>query len=267
MARLPYTNFHDLNLDWFIKEFKKIIVALTKKQDAPASPGVPGQVLGLDQNQTPVWINQSGGGGGSVNDVKIDQSSIVDPDGVAVIPIANANTLGVVKGGGNGVSINSAGKIDTITANQQQIAAGSDPFKSLTPAMQNYSVFYGLARMVGYTQFSSLQYQVYTDDAIDKILSMLGVYNRILSPTGNTHTLLPCPFSYAFGEKAELNITVTATSEYHFSFSCPVGTPTVLTMTGATATAGDVVLEAGGYYEVNVWNGVALYRKLEVTGG
>ena len=121
--------------------------------------------------------------------------------------------------------------------------------------------------MAGYTQFSSLQYQVYTDDAIDKILSILGIYNRILSPTGNTHTLLPCPFSYAFGEKAELNITVTATSEYHFSFSCPAGTPTVLSMTGATATSGDVVLEAGGYYEINVWNGVALYRKLEVTGG
>ena len=170
-------------------------------------------------------------------------------------------------GGGNGVSVSAAGKIDTVTATQQQISAGVDSYKPLTPAMENYAVFYGLARMAGYTQFSSLQYQVYTDEAIDKILSMLGVYNRILSPTGNTHTLLPCPFSYAFGEKAELNITVTATSEYHFSFSCPAGTPTVLSMTGVTATSGDVILEAGGYYEVNVWNGVALYRKLEVTGG
>ena len=175
MPRLPYTNFHDLNLNWFLKEFKKIIESVSKKQDAPAQPGTAGQVLGLDQNQTPVWLTPQGGGGGSVDDVKIDQSSIVGPDGIAVIPIANANTLGVVKGGGNGVSINSAGKIDTITANQQQIAAGSDPFKSLTPAMQNYSVFYGLARMAGYTQFSSLQYQIYTDEAIDKILSLLGV--------------------------------------------------------------------------------------------
>ena len=266
MAQLPYTNFHDLNLNWFLKEFKKIVAAVSKKQDAPASPGVPGQVLGLGANQTPVWINQSGGGG-DVSDVKINQSSIVDPSGVAVIPIAGANTLGVVMGGGNGVSVSAAGKIDTITATQQQISAGVDSYKPLTPAMENYAVFYGLARMAGYTQFSSLTYPVYTDAAIDKILSLLGIYNRILSPAGNTHTLLPCPFSYAFGEKAELNITVAATSEYHFSFSCPVGTPTVLTMTGATATAGDVVLEAGGYYEVNVWNGVALYRKVEVTGG
>ena len=305
MGRLPYTNFHDMNLDWVLKQIKTaytrdnpppypvksvngqtgnvtvtgdvipiapnnpnmVTDVLREKQDAPASPGTPGQVLGLGPNQTPVWINQGGGGGGSVNDVKIDQSSIVDQAGVAVIPIAGSNTLGVVMGGGNGVSINASGKVDTISATQQQISLGVDSYKPLTPAMENYAVFYGLARLAGYTQFSSLTYPVYTDGAIDKILSLLGVYNRILSPTGNTHTLLPCPFSYAFGEKAELNITVTANSEYHFSFSCPVGTPTVLTMTGVTATSGDVILEAGGYYEVNVWNGVALYRKVEVTGG
>lgn len=86
----------------------------------------------------------------------------------------------------------------------------------------------------------------------------------ILSPAGTTHTLSPCPVTYAFGEKAELTVTVTATSQYHFSFSCPAGTPTVLTITGATGTSGDA-LEAGKRYEVDVWAGIALIKNIEVT--
>ena len=62
--------------EYFKKVFDAVSICLvSKKQDAPASPGVPGQVLGLGANQTPVWINQSGGGG-DVSDVKINQSSI-----------------------------------------------------------------------------------------------------------------------------------------------------------------------------------------------
>lgn len=110
MARLPYTNFHDINLDWMIKRVMKAftpdnpppypvksvngktgVVQLTggdipfseelpqasvldfcdyalesiddlynitgSKQDAPVLMGSPGQVLGLDADQTPVWLN------------------------------------------------------------------------------------------------------------------------------------------------------------------------------------------------------------------
>ena len=303
MPRMPYTNFHDINLDWVIKQIKKaftpdnpppypvksvngltgdvtvtgdiipvrpggvdVQTALNEKQTAPNSPGAPGQVLGLDTNQTPVWLTPQGGGG-DVTDVKIDQSSIVDQNGVAVIPLAGVNNLGVVLIS-YGLNINN-GTVRIERATSGKCKAGTERYNPITPAIQNYSTFYGLASASGDTTManSNNPLGVYTDEAIDKILTMLGVYTRILSPAGNTHTLLPCPFSYAFGEKAELNITVTANSEYHFSFSCPVGTPTVLTMTGATATSGDVILEAGGYYDINVWNGVALYRKLEVTGG
>lgn len=305
MARLPYTNFHDINLDWVIKQIKKaftpdnpppypvksvngltgdvtvtgdiipvrpggidVQTALNEKQTAPNSPGNPGQVLGLDANQTPVWLTPQGGGG-DVTDVKIDQSSIVDSDGVATIPIASGNDLGVIKTlAGRGIRVDpSTGVILIIRASDADIKSGSNSYSPLTPSNQKNAVFYGLASAAGFTTASSLTMGTYTNAAIDKILTLLGVYNRILSPAGNTHTLLPCPFSYAFGEKAELNITVTANSEYHFSFSCPAGTPTVLTITGATETSGDVILEAGGYYEINVWNGVALYRKVEVTGG
>lgn len=87
----------------------------------------------------------------------------------------------------------------------------------------------------------------------------------IVTPaSGTSFTLNPCPVTYAFGEKSELTVTVTATSQYHFSFTSPSGTATVLTMTGITGTAGDTV-EAGKYYEVDVWNGIALVKSVGVT--
>lgn len=36
--------------------------AIDQKQDAPSSAGTAGQVLGLDSNLDPVWMDQSGGG-------------------------------------------------------------------------------------------------------------------------------------------------------------------------------------------------------------
>ena len=86
----------------------------------------------------------------------------------------------------------------------------------------------------------------------------------VLTPSGNTHTLEPCPVTYSFGEKSELTVTVTASSEYHFMFSCPASTPTVLTMTGITGRAGDT-LAAGKTYEVDIWAGIALVKEIEVT--
>lgn len=83
--------------------------------------------------------------------------------------------------------------------------------------------------------------------------------------SGNTFTLQPCPVTYSFGEMAELTVTVTANTQYHFMFSCPLSVATVLTLNGITGSAGDTTLEAGATYEIDVWAGIALYRKIEVT--
>lgn len=40
-----------------------LTTTLSSKQDAPSAAGVAGQVLGLDANLHPTWINQSSGGG------------------------------------------------------------------------------------------------------------------------------------------------------------------------------------------------------------
>ena len=79
-----------------------------------------------------------------------------------------------------------------------------------------------------------------------------------------TLTLQPCPVTYDFGEIGELDLTIPDGSQYHFAFTCPSGAATVLTMTGIEGTSGDS-LEAGKYYEVDIWNGVALTVAVEVT--
>lgn len=65
------------------------------KQEAPGSTGSAGQVLGLDSNLDPAWLNRTGSG---VDDVKIDGASIVS-GGIATIPQAGNNVFGVVKKG------------------------------------------------------------------------------------------------------------------------------------------------------------------------
>lgn len=236
------------------------------KQDAPASAGTAGQVLGLNNNLDPVWLTPSGGGG-DVQDVQIDGTSIVN-QGTANIPIAGANRLGVVKvtQGTYGLGLQN-GQLEVYGPSDAVIKTGRNQYRPITPSNQDKAVFYGLAKIAGYDLSSvTVTPGTYTQEAINAILSMLGVYTSILSPSGNTHTLLPCPVTYAFGEKSELTVTVTATSEYYFSFSSPAGTACNLSILGITGTAGDTV-EAGKYYEVSVWNGIAYIKNVVVTVG
>ena len=94
----------------------------------------------------------------------------------------------------------------------------------------------------------------------------VSIINNLVPSNGAiTATLSPFPITYDFGEIAELNLTLTSTTLYHFAFTCPTNTPTILSMSGISGTTGDATLEAGAYYEVDVWNGIALIAKVEVT--
>lgn len=65
--RFPYTTLNDINLDWIIKKVKALIGVVDEKQDKPDTAGTAGQVLGLDENLNPAWLDQTGGGGGTTN--------------------------------------------------------------------------------------------------------------------------------------------------------------------------------------------------------
>ena len=47
-----------------------------EKQDAPSTAGTAGQVLGLDSNLNPAWMDQTGGGGGGMNIVSLSGTQI-----------------------------------------------------------------------------------------------------------------------------------------------------------------------------------------------
>ena len=207
-----------------------------------------------------------------VQDVQINGTSIVSQGVANISPASNSNgSLGVVKVDYSvgGIGANDAGRLYLYDANGL-VKAGSERYKAISPRLQHEAAFYGLAKAAGDSTQASSNNSVgtYTDEAINAILAMLGVYNRIITPSsGNTFTLLPYPFSYSFGEMATLTVTVTATSQFHFMFSCPSGAATVLTMTGITGTdtKNSDTVEAGKTYEVDIWAGIALVKEIEVT--
>ena len=66
---------------------------LNKKISSPATPGTQGQVLTADGEGGQSWEDASGG---TVTDVKVNGTSVLNAQGEAEIPLASANTPGVV---------------------------------------------------------------------------------------------------------------------------------------------------------------------------
>ena len=58
--------------------------AIDQKQNAPSSAGTAGQVLGLDSNLNPAWVDQTGGGGGM---------NIVNLSGTQITQVGADNTF------------------------------------------------------------------------------------------------------------------------------------------------------------------------------
>lgn len=102
--RFPYTTLNDINLDWIIKQVKQIAAALQGKQDKPDAAGVAGQVLGLDENLDPVWLDNGGGGGGGgttnynnlTNKPQINSVTLSGNKTAADLGLANASDIPTV---------------------------------------------------------------------------------------------------------------------------------------------------------------------------
>lgn len=113
-----------------------------------------------------------------VTDVQVDSSSVVS-DGVANVPIASANTPGVVKIG-TGLAVNSSDVLYVRTPTDANVKAGTSAQHSITPEKQHAATFYGLAKAAGDTSQSASENAVgaYTDEARKAIKKMLGIYDE-----------------------------------------------------------------------------------------
>lgn len=112
---------------------------------------------------------------------------------------------------------------------------------------------------------SSLQ-KTYTTEVYDLVSPDPIVYSGASDPN---QRIDPCPTTYDFGTLAALTITGlnggNGKGQYRFSFSCPSASTTVLTFPSGVRRAGDTTLEAGAYYEVDIWNKIARIKKIETV--
>ena len=114
-----------------------------------------------------------------VGDVQLNGVSVVS-EGIANVPCANANILGVVQTEAEyGITIMSGtqGKLRVQQASAAQVRAGQQAYKPIVPANQHTAVFYGLAAAAGDTTQSQSANAVgsYTDEAKAAVRAMLGL--------------------------------------------------------------------------------------------
>ena len=206
----------------------------------------------------------SGGGGGSVNDVQINGTSILS-QGVANIPVASTSTAGAAKASlTGGTSALSDGTIIINATNWLQLKKGTNGYNPVVPSNTPSAVFYGLARAAGdTTQYSQTSDSVnsmpnYTESAKSSISEML---NGAVSVSGTTPSITAkAGVRYICGEVSTLTIVVPSTGIIDVTFDSG-STPTVLTVTPPTGMTmrwiGDdpTALEANKHYEVNIMDG------------
>ena len=124
-----------------------------------------------------VWIKTDENPDSTISDVQINGTSIVQ-DGVANIPKASTQSLGVIKPNSSyGTRINGYGELYLSGATSESIKTGSNTFLPLMPKLQHESVFYGLAKSAGDTTQSQSSNPIgtYTEEAKTAIRTMLGL--------------------------------------------------------------------------------------------
>lgn len=133
-----------------------------------------------------LYVNCNADSSGGIripHDIQINGTSIVS-NGIATVPIASDATFGVIKTREftDGFKFDSNNNFQLAGAADTQIKAGSTNFRAITPYVQHYSVFYGLATAAGDATQSASDNAVgtYTDGAKTAIQNMLAV-----APTSN----------------------------------------------------------------------------------
>lgn len=240
-----------------------LLNAINGKQDAPETAGTAGQVLSLDNNLDPVWSTPQSGGG-SVNDVQINGTSIVD-QGVANIPVASSSAFGAVKvysgDTAYGIHATGSGVLEVNPANDGNMKDGTATNKPVTPNRQHRSVFFGLSKVAGYDlkDVSSVTLGTYPEESKSAISEML---NGAVSVSGATPSITAkAGVRYICGEVSTLTIVVPSSGCIDVTFTSG-STATVLTVTPPTGMTmkwangfDPSSLDANTTYEINIMDG------------
>lgn len=138
-----------------------------------------------------------------VTDVQVNGTSVVN-DGVAEIPVAKDNALGIAMFNSSyGLRIAPNGTVILLPAQSQQIKDGNMLYSPITTSKQHESAFYGLAKAAGHDEKNSaLAVGTYTPEAKAAIQSMLGIDSAIADAIGQIT-------SFEFQVVTELPVTGT----------------------------------------------------------
>lgn len=137
------------------------------------SSGTKIATITVDGNGTDLYAPE--GGAGTITDVQVNGTSVVT-SGVANIPKATTNDLGVIKVS-NGLTVNSStGQVYVNRATDTEVKAASNLYKPIVPSTEDAATFYGLAKAAGDSTQSASSNAVgtYTDAAKAAIQAMLG---------------------------------------------------------------------------------------------
>ena len=207
-----------------------------------------------------VWIDSNGTADDIVTDVKVNGSSIVQ-DGVANVPVASANNVGLVKiFSGNGIYIDGNNDLAINRAADSQIKNGAASYRPIVPICQHLATFYGLAKAAGDTTQSASSNAVgtYTEDAKSAISEMLG---GSVTVSGTTPTIVAkSGIRYVCGEVATLDFTPSASGICDVVFTSGA-TATVLTVPSTIKWANGfdpTSLDANTTYELNIMDGLGV---------
>ena len=145
-----------------------------------------------------VWIDPNGSPNSVVEDVQINGTSILN-NGVANIPAATADDLGVVKVSGStfGISLQSDNKLSISKASDSYIKSGASLYKPIVPANQHTSAFYALAKLAGVDLANSdTPVGTYTEAALEAIQMLFGLAGIL----GDFESSATASKAYAIGE-------------------------------------------------------------------
>lgn len=201
-----------------------------------------------------------------VQDVQINGTSIVQ-SGMANVPVASTSDLGVVRVNNElGIKIVNNNSYSNVLAlavkDADSYKGGIDAYAPVTPYVQHFSVFYGLATAAGDTTQKNSNNSVgnYTEAAKSAISEML---NGSVSISGSVVTLnARAGVRYVCGEVAILDISTPVSGIIDVIFTSG-STPTVLSIAPPTAMTmkwanefDPTNLDANTTYEISIMDGV-----------